>query len=71
MAIVEETIVTPQADEGRSYVDWSAIFAGAAVAAAISLVLLTFGAALGLSLVMTGMPAVMNARAEVPMFILT
>ena len=50
MAIVEETIVTPQADEGRSYVDWSAIFAGAAVAAAISLVLLTFGAALGLSL---------------------
>lgn len=50
MAIVEETIVTPQADEARPYVDWPAIFAGAAVAAAISLVLLTFGAALGLSL---------------------
>ena len=51
MALIEETVVasTP-ADDTRSYVDWPAIFAGAAVAAAISLVLLTFGSALGLSL---------------------
>lgn len=51
MAIVEETIVAPVKDDAGSYVDWPAIFAGAAVAAAISLVLLTFGAALGLSLI--------------------
>ena len=50
MALVEETVVAPVADESRSYMDWPAIFAGAAVAAAISLVLLTFGTALGLSL---------------------
>jgi hypothetical protein len=50
MAIVEETVVSSPLDEARSYIDWPAIFAGAAVAAAISLVLLTFGAALGLSL---------------------
>ncbi|MEO3387552.1 hypothetical protein [Mesorhizobium sp. CAU 1741] len=51
MALVEETVVqTTPMDDTRSYVDWPAIFAGAAVAAAISLVLLTFGSALGLSL---------------------
>ena len=36
--------------EERSYVDWPAIFAGTVVASAISLVLLTFGSAIGLSL---------------------
>jgi hypothetical protein len=36
--------------EERSYMDWPAIFAGTAVASAISLVLLTFGSAIGLSL---------------------
>ena len=36
--------------EDRSYVDWPAIFAGTVVASAISLVLLAFGSALGLSL---------------------
>lgn len=52
MTLIEdrETVVAPVMDEGRSYMDWPAIFAGAAVAAAISLVLLTFGTALGLSL---------------------
>lgn len=50
MAMVEETVIAAAADDSRSYVDWPAIFAGAAVAAAISLVLMTFGAALGLSL---------------------
>jgi hypothetical protein len=34
----------------RSYVDWPAIFAGAALATAVSFVLLTFGSAIGLSL---------------------
>jgi hypothetical protein len=34
----------------HSYVDWPAIFAGTVVASAISLVLLTFGSAIGLSL---------------------
>ncbi len=50
MALIEETVVTPVSDDARSYIDWPAIFAGTAVAAAISLVLLTFGTALGLSL---------------------
>lgn len=50
MAIIEETIVSPVGEDARPYMDWPAIFAGAAVAAAISLVLLTFGTALGLSL---------------------
>lgn len=36
--------------EERSYVDWAAIIAGTVVASAISLVLLTFGSAIGLSL---------------------
>src|SRR5690606_19843465 len=37
-------------DDSRPYMDWPAVFAGAAVAAAISLVLLTFGSAIGLSM---------------------
>ena len=36
--------------EERSYVDWPAIIAGTVVASSISLVLLTFGSAIGLSL---------------------
>ena len=43
-------VVTP-ARAGTSYVEWSAVFAGAVVASAISFVLLTAGAAIGLSLV--------------------
>jgi hypothetical protein len=35
----------------RAYVDWCAVFAGTVIAAAISLVLLTFGSAIGLSMV--------------------
>jgi hypothetical protein len=34
---------------GTSFVEWGAVLAGAVLAAAISLVLLTFGAAIGLS----------------------
>ncbi|WMT87279.1 hypothetical protein NO932_01370 [Pelagibacterium sp. 26DY04] len=48
------TTVTPvepaAAQETSSYVDWPAILAGGVVAAAISLVLLAFGSAVGLSL---------------------
>jgi hypothetical protein len=42
--------VAVETDE-RPYVDWCAVFAGTVIAAAISLVLLTFGSAIGLSLV--------------------
>ncbi len=47
-------VATPQAyaptESPASYVDWGAVIAGAVVAAALSLVLLTFGSALGLGL---------------------
>ncbi len=43
-------VVTP-ARSGTSYVEWGAVFAGALAATAISFVLLTAGAAIGLSLV--------------------
>lgn len=39
------------AADRQSYVDWSAVFAGAVAALAVSFVLLTFGAAIGLSAV--------------------
>ena len=51
------TPVSPQpapvsdGDDARSYCDWPAIFAGAIFAAAFSLIMLTFGAGLGLSMV--------------------
>ena len=38
-------------EDGRSYCDWPAIFTGAIFAAAFSMVMLTFGAGLGLSMV--------------------
>jgi len=44
-----DVVVAPEADEKASYVDWPAIIAGIVLASAISLVLLTFGSALGLS----------------------
>jgi len=44
-----DVIVAPAADDKTSYVDWPAIIAGIVLASAISLVLLTFGSALGLS----------------------
>ncbi|MBX3530460.1 MAG: hypothetical protein KF849_07620 [Rhizobiaceae bacterium] len=52
MAIQEEIVVAGPAiaDDGRSYVDWPAIFAGTVVASAISFLLVTFGSAVGLSL---------------------
>ena len=43
-------VMTP-ARSGNSYVEWGAVFAGALAASAISFVLLTAGAAIGLSLV--------------------
>ncbi len=46
-----DVVVAPEADEKASYVDWPAIIAGIVLASAISLVLLTFGSALGLSFV--------------------
>ncbi|MFC3204677.1 hypothetical protein [Aquamicrobium soli] len=60
MTIIEEKNDT--AADARSYLDWPAVFAGAVVASAISLVLVTFGSAIGLSLASpfdnTGMSAV-------------
>jgi len=44
--VVSETGPT----DGTSYVDWPAIFAGVVLASALSLVLLTFGSAIGLSM---------------------
>jgi hypothetical protein len=46
-----DVVVAPEADDKASYVDWPAIIAGIVLASAISLVLLTFGSALGLSFV--------------------
>jgi hypothetical protein len=44
--------LAPEAERGgTSYVDWPAIFAGTAVGVALSVVLLTFGSAIGLSVV--------------------
>ncbi len=48
--VLIETPSTISESDQRSYVDWPAIFAGTVVASAISAVLLTFGAAIGLSL---------------------
>src|ERR1044072_4269290 len=42
---------TPPPAVGSSFVEWGAVIAGAFLAAAISFVLLTFGAAIGLSAV--------------------
>lgn len=44
-------VVAAPARAGTSYIEWSAVFAGALVASAISFVLLTAGAAVGLSLI--------------------
>jgi hypothetical protein len=71
MTIMEEEtaiVATRDADmDARSYLDWPAVFAGAVVASAISLVLVTFGSAIGLSLTSpfdnTGMSAVALAIA--------
>jgi hypothetical protein len=53
MAMETETVVlsTPPAgaEERHSYIDWAAIIGGVAMASAISLVLLAFGSAIGLS----------------------
>ena len=45
-----DVIVAPTAADTASYVDWPAIVAGIVLASGISLVLLTFGAAIGLSM---------------------
>lgn len=44
-------VASAVAAEGHSYLDWSAIIAGALLATAISLVLIAFGGALGLGMV--------------------
>src|SRR6218665_1064209 len=44
-----DVLVAAPADDRGSYVDWPAIIAGIVIASAISLVLLTFGSAIGLS----------------------
>lgn len=55
MTIEEELVAVKPATAGHeSYVDWSAIFAGIVLAVALALVMLTFGSAIGLSLVKFG-----------------
>jgi hypothetical protein len=46
---VDVVVAADRASDDRSYVDWPAIFAGIAIATAISIVLLTFGSAIGLN----------------------
>jgi hypothetical protein len=53
MSDVVVSAPTAVGSEENSYVDWPAIFAGTVVASAISLVLITFGSAIGLSLTST------------------
>jgi hypothetical protein len=48
---MSDVIVTPEVEQSSSYVDWPAIIAGIVLASAISLVLLTFGSAIGLGFV--------------------
>lgn len=48
---MSDVIVTPEVEQSGSYVDWPAIIAGIVLASAISLVLLTFGSAIGLGFV--------------------
>ena len=50
MGVERATVIVPNNAAQPGYVDWPAIFAGAALAAAASFILGTFGAALGLSL---------------------
>jgi len=45
-----DTEIIRRSDSGVAYVDWGAIFAGAVVATAISMLLVAFGSAIGLSL---------------------
>ena len=45
-----DVVVAPTPADTASYVDWPAIFAGIVLATGISLVLLTFGSAIGLSM---------------------
>lgn len=51
IAIVETTTSAALERDRAGYVDWPAIFAGIVLAAALSLVLISFGSALGLNLV--------------------
>lgn len=50
-AAVPGSAAVSDVESSRSYCDWPAIFAGAVFAAAFSLIMLTFGTGLGLSLV--------------------
>src|SRR5690606_32054449 len=50
IAVVETTTST-NGRESAGYVDWAAIFAGIVFASAISLVLISFGSAIGLNFV--------------------
>jgi hypothetical protein len=49
MVQVSAPVASPTETAGLSFVEWGAVLAGAVLAAAISFVLLTFGAAIGLS----------------------
>ena len=48
---MSDVVVTPELEQSGSYVDWPAIIAGVVLASAISLVLLSFGSAIGLGFV--------------------
>jgi hypothetical protein len=51
MAQIGAPVASRVETAGLSFVEWGAVFAGAVLAAALSFVLLTFGAAIGLSAV--------------------
>ncbi len=62
IAVVETTAGSER--ENASYVDWAAIIAGVVIASAISLVLITFGSAIGLNFLD------FNAREGAPAFLI-
>ena len=50
MTTIVQPVIERSGQAARSYVEWSAVFAGAVLASAISFTLLTFGTGIGLSL---------------------
>jgi hypothetical protein len=71
VAVVETT--TSNGREGASYVDWASVIAGVIFASAISLVLITFGSAVGLNFVdfnaREGAPAILVGIAAASWFL--
>jgi hypothetical protein len=62
MAQVGAPVASRVEAAGLSFVEWGAVFAGAVLSAALSFVLLAFGAAIGLSAVSPWPNSVLSAR---------